>query len=150
MPDPTRKPQGRSDEKSEDSLLSEIRNNYDFDSDAFKEIREEGSTDIRYIANDPWPAKERQQRKEQNRPIISCDLLNQYTNLVINEVRQHPREIKISPAGYGATAKLAEFRENRVRAIQYKSDAQAAYITAMENACQRGYGFARVGLRYKS
>ena len=41
-------------------------------------------------------------------------------------------------------------RENRIRAIQYNSDAQAAYITAMENCCQRSYGFGRVSLRYIS
>src|ERR1035441_9218300 len=82
--------------------------------------------------------------------MMSCDFLNQFCNQVINEVRQHPREIKISPAGFGATDQLAEFRENRIRAIQYRSDAQAAYITALENCVQRSYGFGRVGLRYVS
>lgn len=137
------------DGTSEETLLQEIRDNYDFDTDAFADIREQGSIDITYIANDPWPEKEKQSRKDNERPLISIDLLNQYTNLVINEVRQHPREIKISPSGFGATAKLAELRENRVRAIQYKSDAQAAYVTALENSCQRGYGYFRVSLRYK-
>lgn len=133
---------------SEERLLEELRENYDNDTEAFKEIRDEGSTDIRFVANDPWPEKEKQNRRDKDRPILSIDQLNQYTNLVINEIRQHPREIKISPAGYGATAQLAELRENRIRAIQYKSDAQAAYVTAMENACQRSYGVARVSLRY--
>lgn len=135
---------------SDETLLREVRENYEFDSDAFGEIRAEGSIDIRYIANDAWDDKEKQARRELKRPMMNCDQLNQFSNLVINEVRQHPREIKISPAGFGATAKLAEMRENRIRAIQYKSDAQAAYITAMENCCQRSYGFARVGLRYVS
>lgn len=134
----------------DNDLLSELIGNYDFDSDAFAEIREQGSIDIKYIANDPWPDKEKQNRKENDRPMISIDQLNQYTNLVINEVRENPREVKISPAGYGATAKLAEFRENRVRAIQYKGDAQATYITAFENCVQRGYGFGGIGLRYVS
>lgn len=138
------------DDGSDEYLLSEIRRNYDFDTDAFAEIRDEGATDVQYIANDPWPEKEKQNRRDNDRPLIACDQLNQYTNQVINEVRQHPREIKISAAGYGATAKLAEFRENRVRAIQYKSDAQAAYITAMENCVQRGYGYFRISLRYLS
>lgn len=131
-------------------LLEEIRENYDTDNDAFQPIRDQGGEDIKFIANDPWPDKEKQARKEASRPMVSCDLLNQYCNQVINEVRRHPREIKISPAGYGATAKLAEYRENRIRAIQYKSDAQAAYITAIENGVQRSYGFARIGLRYVS
>ena len=143
-------PETKSKKKSDDTLLREIRENFDFDTDAFSDIRNEGSTDIKYCANDPWPDKEKQNRREAGRPLLSIDQLNQYTNQVINEVRQHPREIKIAPAGYGATDKLAELRENRIRAIQYKSDAQAAYVTAMENACQRSYGYARVSLRYVS
>lgn len=135
---------------SDETLLQEIRENFDLDTDAFADIRSEGSTDIQYIANDPWPAAEKTSRRENQRPLVAIDILNQYTNLVVNEVRQHPREVKVSPAGYGATAKLAEFRENRIRAIQYKSDAQAAYITAMENMCQRSYGFFRISLRYVS
>jgi hypothetical protein len=138
----------------DEALLREIRENYDTDSDQFGTIREEGSKDILYVANDPWPDSEKTARRGQEgsgeRPMISDDQLNQYCNLVINEVRQHPREIKISPAGFGATAQLAELRENRIRAIQYKSDAQAAYITALENCVQRSYGFARVSLRYAS
>lgn len=136
--------------KASARLLTEIRENYDFDFDGFDEIRKEGDEDIKYIANDPWPDKEKQARREAQRPMGSFDLLNQYCNQVINEVRKNPREVKISPNGYGATAKLAEFRENRIRAIQYQCDAQAAYITALENAVQRGYGAFGFGLRYAS
>jgi hypothetical protein len=137
---------------ADDDLLEEIRDNYETDSEAFRPSMDEGDRDIQFILNDGWPEAEKALRKKagSERPMISCDQLNQYTNLVINEVRQHPRQIKISPAGYGATAKLAEIRENRLRAIQYKSDAQAAYLTAMENACQRSYAYARVTLRYVS
>ena len=134
----------------DEDLLKEVREAYDCDSDAFDAIRAEGSTDIKYLTNDPWPDKEKINRRENNRPMLSCDELNQYCNQVINEVREHPREIKISPAGYGATAQLAEFRENRIRAIQYKSDAQAAYITALENCVQRSYGAFRITVDYAS
>ena len=139
---------GTGDEK----LLREVRENYEADSLAFQTVREQGAKDVLFIANDPWPEKEKQNRREpgSERPMMACDELNQYCNLVINEVRQHPREIKISPRGFGATAQLAELRENRIRAIQYRSDAQAAYITALENCVQRSYGFARVSLQYAS
>jgi hypothetical protein len=136
----------------DDDLLEEIRENYEIAHEAFEPTMSEGDKDIQFILNDGWPEAEKALRRKagSERPMVSCDQLNQYTNLVINEVRQHPRQIKISPAGYGATAKLAEIRENRLRAIQYRSDAQAAYLTAMENACQRSYAYARVTLRYVS
>ena len=138
--------------KQDDDLLDEIRENYELAQESFRPTMDEGDKDIQFILNDGWPEAEKALRRKpgSERPMISCDQLNQYTNLVINEVRQHPRQIKISPAGYGATAKLAEVRENRLRSIQYRSDAQAAYLTAMENACQRSYAYARVTLRYVS
>ena len=133
-------------------LLEEIRDNYETALESFKPSMDEGDKDIQFILNDGWPEGEKALRTKagSERPMISCDQLNQYTNLVINEVRQHPRQIKVSPAGYGATAKLAEIRESRMRAIQYRCDAQAAYLTAMENAVQRSYASARVTLRYVS
>lgn len=148
-------PDERDDESfgdEDEDLLEEIRDNYDSALEAFRPTMTEGDKDIQFILNDGWPEGEKALRNKagSERPMISCDQLNQYTNLVINEVRQHPRQIKVSPAGYGATAKLAEIRENRMRSIQYKCDAQAAYLTAMENACQRSYAYARVTLRYVS
>lgn len=148
----------RSDERENEipdedkDLLEEIRENYETSLESFRPTMDEGDKDVMFILNDGWNEAEKALRKKSGseRPMISCDQLNQYTNLVINEVRQHPRQIKFSPAGYGATAKLAEIREGRMRAIQYRSDAQAAYLTAMENACQRSYAYARVILRYVS
>jgi hypothetical protein len=136
----------------DDELLEEVRENYETAIESFRPSMDEGDKDIAFILNDAWPEAEKALRRKagSERPMVSCDQLNQYTNLVINEVRQHPRQIKISPAGYGATAQLAEIRENRIRSIQYRSDAQAAYLTAMENACQRSYAYARVILRYVS
>jgi hypothetical protein len=139
---------GTKDEK----LLTEVRENFQYDYDSFSSIREEGARDVSFIANDAWLETEKKLRntKGSERPMLNCDFLNQFCHLVINEVRQHPREVKISPAGFGATAELAELRENRIRAIQYHSDAQAAYVTALENCVQRSYGFGRVGLAYVS
>lgn len=132
-----------------ETLLEEIRDNYDFDSDAWRDIRTEGSTDIKYLSGDPWSEKEKKNRTDNDRPLVVCDELNQYPNLIIGELRQHPREIKISPKGFGATDKLAEFREDRIRAIQYRSNAQDAYLTAGENMLQRSYGYYRVSVDWQ-
>lgn len=130
-------------------LLEEIRDNFDFDMDGWDSIHQEGSTDMRYVSGDPWDPAEKRQRKENKRPIVTADELNQYTNQLINDVRQNPRGIKVTPKGYGATDDLAEFRADRIRAIEYKSTAQAAYITGFEGAAQRGYGFYRITTDYE-
>lgn len=125
-------------------LLQEIRDNFDADTDAWREIKEQGAQDMRFLSGDPWDPKERQARNEAKRPIVSPDQLNQYVNQVINDIRLNKRAIKLVPLGNGASNDLAAFRADRIRAIEYRSDAQAAYITAGENCFQRSYGWARV------
>ena len=122
----------------------EIREMFsDFTSD-WRENREEAKTDMRFVAGDPWEPEDRKARDDAGRPCISPDELNQYLNQAINNVRQNKRAIKVTPRGAGANDKDAEHRAAIIRGIEYRSKAQSAYITAFENALQRGYGYARL------
>lgn len=131
------------------ALLTEIRDNYDFAKREWQEIYDEGDKDIRFVAGDPWPAEERSARKNADRPCLSLDELSQYCNQAINNLRANKRAIKVTPEGNGANDDTAELRQGRIRQIEYKSNAQAAYITSFENAVQRSFGFFRIGARYK-
>lgn len=126
----------------------EIRQAYsDYTSD-WREIIEEGKTDMRYVAGDPWEPKDRKAREEAGRPCISLDEINQYTNQTINNVRENKRGIKVIPKGDGSNDQDATRRENIVRGIEVRSNGQAAYITGFENALQRSYGFAGLYTAY--
>jgi len=131
-------------------LLKEIRDNFDYCVKFWKEMRDEGNTDMRYASGDPWDPKDKAERKAAGRPCVAFDELNQYLNQLINDVRQNKRAVKVDPAGGGATDKTAEFRANLIRQIEYASRAQAVYSQVMENVTQRGYGYARVSKRYVS
>jgi len=133
---------------SDEALLQEIRDRFTTANDAWREIREEGQTDLRYIAGDSWEPKDRKQREDAGRPALCLDELNQYVNQLINNVRQNKKGIKVNPKGSGADDKTAELRENIIRGIEYESRAQQAYICALENAAQRGYGFLMVEAEY--
>jgi hypothetical protein len=139
-----------SDAKADEALLLEIRKRWEYASDAWREIREEGATDMRYVAGDPWDPTDRQARLDANRPCLSLDELGQYVNQVINDVRQNSRAIRVTPIGDGATDESAEFRANLIRQIEYRSNAQMAYTTTFENAVQRSFGFHRVKAQYVS
>lgn len=130
------------------ALLKEIREDFDYFVQFWKEIREEGDTDMRYVSGDPWDPKEKKLRDDADRPCVVFDELNQYTNQLINDVRQNKRAVKVDPDGAGANDKSAEFRANLIRQIEYASKAQAVYATVAENAFQRSYGYARVSKRY--
>jgi hypothetical protein len=134
------------DTSQDEALLSEIRENFTRYAEFWREIHEEGETDIKYLAGDPWTDEEKKDREAADRPLFATDELNQYVNQLINNVRQNKRSIRVVPVGSGANDKLAELRQNIIRAVEYKSNAQAAYTTAFENAAQRGYGFFRINL----
>ena len=135
--------------KNED-LLKEIRDNYDYCVNYWRDIREEAQTDMRYIAGDPWEPKERKAREDAGRPCMALDELNQYVNQLINDVRQNKRAITVVPKGAGANDKTSELIQGIIRNIEYKSNAQAAYVTAFENACNRSYGYFRISTQYVS
>jgi hypothetical protein len=134
--------------RKNEALLKEIREDFDYFVRFWKETREEGDTDMRYVSGDPWDPKEKKLRDAADRPCVVFDELNQYLNQLINDVRQNKRSVKVDPTGSGATDKTAEFRGNLIRQVEYASKAQAVYATVMENVAQRSYGYARVSKRY--
>lgn len=138
-----------SDEDVDSDLCKEIRDEYLYYDAEWAPVREEGKKDMRYIACDPWDPQEKQARKDAERPTLALDELAQYTNRLINDPRQNPRDIKINPRGNGATDDTARIRENLFREIQYNSRAQAAFTTGFQGAVQRSYGYWAVGSRYR-
>lgn len=136
--------------KTDTSLIQEIKDNFQYGQTYWKDIREEGQKDMRAVGGDPWDPSERAIRVEKKRPVISSDELSQYVNALCNSVRQHPRAIKVTPRGMGANDKTAELRANKIREIEYRSHAQEAYTTALEDAAQRSYGAFKVKTEFES
>ncbi len=137
--------------------LKELRDQFEYDTNEWREIRQEGRTDMLCIAGRIWEAIDPQglqQRQKVNRPALNFDELSQYVNQVINDIRQNKRAIKVTampPTGGVApqdTDQLeaeARFRANLIRQIEYRSNApRDAYTVMFENAVQRSYGACRV------
>jgi hypothetical protein len=135
---------------SENDLLTEIRENFDYQYDQWADIREEGRKDMCCVAGDPWDPADRKERKGAGRLILSMDEVNQYCNQLINDVRQNKRAVKVLPKGSGSNDQTAEMRGGMIRQIEYKSKAQAAYRTAFEGVVQRSYGAWKYKTQYVS
>lgn len=135
---------------SMDPEMVELREEFEYATQEKADIRKAGSEDMRAINGDGWDPEERRLREEAGRPCIWLDELGQYVNQLINEVRQNKRSIKVAPQGRGATDKTAEVRQNLIRQIEYRSNAQQAYAVMFENAAQRGYGYLRIKPEYTS
>lgn len=127
-----------------DDLLRDIREDYIYFRDYWRENHEEAKIDLRYVSGDPWAPNDRRQREDNNRPVLCPDELDQYLNATINNLRQNKRAIKVNPKGSGANDKDAERRSAIIRGIEYASNAQSAYTNAFECAINCGMGFFRV------
>jgi hypothetical protein len=136
--------------EDDEKLLRHIRDRYTSLSDLWREIREERQKDLRYICGDPWDDVDKRARKDAGRPCLSQDELTQYVNQAVNNARQNRRGIKVEPAGNGSSDKTAEFRQNLIRGIEYKSKAQSAYLRAYQDMVEGSYGFIRIGRKYVS
>jgi hypothetical protein len=132
------------------ALLQEIKDNFQYGQTFWKDTRDEGQRDMRAVAGDPWNPDERDWREKAKRPVLSLDELSQYLNQLINGVRQHPRAIKVTPRGNGADDQTAELRANKIREIEYRSHAQEAYTTMLEDAAQRSYGAMHIKTEYEN
>ena len=134
----------RDGETTEETLLREIREDYDYFRDFWRENHEEAKVDLRFVSGDPWEPSDRRAREDNNRPVLCPDELDQYLNATINNLRQNKRAIKVTPRGSGANDADATKRSAIIRGIEYKSNAQSAYTNAFENAINCGLGFFRV------
>src|SRR5277367_3697115 len=118
--------------------------------ESWRDIREEHDIDVRFRAGDQWDDIELRARKDKHRPAIVLDELGQFVNQLINDVRMNKRAVKVMPMGAGANDKTASTRADWIRAIEYSSQAQAAYITAFEGAAGASYGFWKLETFYPS
>jgi hypothetical protein len=142
------KPASGPPERDDDDVLAELRERFSYGTKAAAKIREEGRKDIQCVAGEPWQAMDPDglgQRNDAHRPALALDELGQYVNQIINNVRQNKRAVKVTPIGRGASDKTAELRQNLIRQIEYRSNAQQqVYSPIFEDAVQRSYGYGRV------
>ena len=141
-------PYGEDNLSPKEALLARIRSRFDFCKDYWQDIYDAGDEDMKFVALDPWPAAEKRAREQAVRPCLVMDEINQNLNQLINSVRQNKRAVKVVPRGFGANDKTAEMRGDLIREIEYKSNAQSAYIYGFENLCQRSFGGWVVRRRY--
>jgi Phage P22-like portal protein len=130
--------------------LKKLKDRYDYGLRRWQDTREDSKKDRRYLAGDPWDPKEKQARKDEGRPAMVLDELNQWLNKLTNNVRMNKRGIAVSPRYDNDKAnKEAEVRQGIIRDIEYVSNAQAAYITALEGAGGSSMGFFRITTEYE-
>ena len=128
-----------------DRLLSTARERLAAAQTAEKDNRVEAETDLMFKVGGKgqWNADAYQERKDKNRPALTINQLDVFSNQVNNEIRQSQPALHISPKR-DATADTAEVLEGMARAIQYETDAELGYDMASRYAVDSGFGCLRI------
>jgi hypothetical protein len=131
--------------------LVQMRKEFDYYVNAWRDIHKAAENDQKALSTTgPWDDADIAERKKLGRPCIHLDQISQYSFALINEVRSNPIAIKVDPSGEGANDDTAELRAKRIRAIEYESNAQAAYQTAFESCANHSFGYFGVVIEYKT
>lgn len=132
--------------ESDAGLLQQIREDFRYCINYWRENYEEAATDSQYVVGDIWTEEDKEARK--GRPMVVPDELSQYTKQANNNLRQNKRAIKVDPKGMGATDKDAQRRAAIIRGIESVSSAQAIYTTAFESCTEKAFGAFRITTEY--
>lgn len=133
----------------DDELLSGGRKAYESCHDAEKENRITALEDIKFSRlGEQWPINIIQQREKANRPCLTINKMPAFIRQVVNDARQNKPSIKVHPVDSGADVKTADVMNGLIRNIEYTSNADVAYDTAIESSVAGGFGYWRVGMDY--
>src|SRR5882724_13709293 len=140
----SKKSQGATSSRSDETLLKQIRDDFTYHKEYWRENYEEAAKDMDCVACIP-PTQFSDDRK--GSPCIWPDEISQYVKQANNNLRQNKRSIKISPRSDDADPKDAEHRQAYIRGIEYASKAQAIYSSGFEAAVSCAIGSWRVTTR---
>ena len=134
-----------------DDLLKEAKEAFELCVAHEAENRAAALDDIRFARlGEQWPAEVRKRRELDARPCLTINRLPAFIRQVVNDARQNRPAIKVHPADDQADPETAEIINGLIRNIEYTSDADTAYDTALDCAVTSGLGYFRVNTRYAS
>jgi len=137
------------DTKKED-FLALARKRFAAAAEDEKHLREDFAHDLRFASpdgKDQWDPQVKMQREQAGRPAMSFPRCHTFVQQVSNEARQNKPQIKFSPR-LDADKETADIYEGLARYIQYTSDAQIAYETAVEYSAGASFGYYRFLTEY--
>lgn len=139
----------RKQSSEDEDILADAKEEFSRIADSEAENRQMAIDSINFARKgDQWPEDIRKQRELEGRPILTINKLPAFIRQVVNDARQNKPSIKIRPVDSQADPDTAEVIAGLIRNIEYTSNADVAYDTAMECAVSGGVGYWRVSADY--
>lgn len=133
------------------AILDLATKRYHYAKSAWANIYALAESDLKFVSGAPnaqWPEEDAIRRTNKKRPVLEVDQLTQFIHQVSNDIRMNTPTIKVIPDGMEANPKTAEALQGRIKAIEYKSNADSAYDMASDFAIKSSIGFIRVDHDY--
>jgi hypothetical protein len=129
--------------------MKDARAAFDRCKSAFEHNHKMGLEDLRFSRlGDQWPEAVKKARERDGRPCLTINRQPAFMRQVVNDARQNKPTIRVMPVGSGSDKKTAEILNGLIRNIEYTSNADVAYDTAIEAAVSSGFGYFRINLDY--
>lgn len=124
--------------------------------EAFKDDLERGNDNRNSYADDvrfaklgeQWPEKIKKDREIEGRPCLTINRMPSFIRQVVNDSRINSPQIKVKPVDDDADIETAEVLAGLIRNIEYVSQADVAYDTALDCAATGGMGYFKVTTDY--
>jgi len=137
------------DENSDDDILEDAKELFERAAEVEADNRREGLEDKRFARlSEQWDDSVKRQREIDGRPCLTINKLPAYIRQVVNDSRQNKPSIHCHPVDSNSDTDTAEILNGLIRNIEYTSNADIAYDTALEDAVTMGFGYWRVNIDY--
>ena len=105
--------------------------------------------DVRFARlGEQWPDDVKRDRETEGRPCLTINRMPSFIRQVTNDARMNKPAIMCHPVGGGANKETANILNGLIRNIEYSSNADVAYDTALEQAVTGGFGYFRISTEY--
>lgn len=135
-----------------DDVIKRAQDKLKVDQSNFSEIYQKARDDLYFLSDDEfaqWDQQEASKRTSTGRPALTIDQLGQFIHQVANDCRMNTPSITIIP-GTDGDVKTAEIYQGLIRHIEYASNADDAYDTAVLNSIKCSIGFLTIDHDYES
>lgn len=130
------------------AIIDECKSFMEVSSKADNENRRNAVDALNFLAGEQWDPQAKAQRTLQARPCLTINKLPTFLHQVTNDQRMNVPSIKVHPVDDDADVDTAEVIQGMIRHIEYTSNADVAYDTAVNSAAAVGFGYFRLITQY--
>jgi hypothetical protein len=125
--------------------IRQIEEMFKDDLERESENRNNAHDDIAFSKmGEQWPAKVKSDREAEGRPCLTINKMPAFIRQVVNDSRINSPQIKVKPVDDDADTETAEILSGLIKNIEYSSQADIAYDTALDSSATCGMGFFKI------